>query len=170
MRSSMPLILAAVALFIGGCASSARKADPQNPFGNYPVEEIIDAGNKSLESGETERAVYIYMQALEIEQSAETWYRIGVGKARLGDKGYAFEAFKKAIELDPTHVGAQEELGLTYMAMAQPGPAALHLKQATELDPQRWRAWNALGVLADMDKASKGKTVWRQLEPAAAST
>jgi DNA polymerase-3 subunit epsilon len=26
------------------------------------------------------------------------------------------------------------------------------------------------GVLADIDKASKGKTVWRQLEPAAAST
>ena len=118
----------------------------------YPVDEIIEAGNKSLESGETERAVYIYMQALEIEQSAETWYRIGIGKGRLGDRGYAWQAFKKAIELDPTHVGAQEELGLTYMAMAQPEPAALHLKQATELDPQRWRAWNALGVLADMDK------------------
>lgn len=153
LRSSAPLTLVAIALTIGGCASTAgTKADPQNPFASYPVEDIIEAGNKSLESGETERAVYIYMQALEIEQSAETWYRIGVGKARLGDKGYAWQAFKEAIKLDPSHVGAQEELGLTYMAMAQPEPATFHLKRATELDPQRWRAWNALGVLADMDK------------------
>jgi len=153
LRSSAPLTLVAIALTIGGCASSAgTKADTQNPFASYPVADIIEAGNKSLESGETERAVYIYMQALEIEQSAETWYRIGIGKGRLGDRGYAWQAFKEAIKLDPTHVGAQEELGLTYMAMAQPEPATFHLKQATELDPQRWRAWNALGVLADMDK------------------
>lgn len=153
-RSGILLSLAAAALAIGGCASSssASKADEKNPFASYPVADILAAGNKALDSGETERAVYIYMQALEIEQSAETWYRIGVGKARLGDKGYAWQAFKKAIELDPAHVGAQEELGLTYMAMAQPEQAVQHLKIATDLDPMRWRAWNGLGVLADMDK------------------
>jgi len=154
LRAGLLLTLSAVMTLAGGCTStgSVSKSDEKNAFADYPVADILEAGNKALDAGEPERAVYIYMQALEIEQSAETWYRIGVGKSRLGDKGYAWKAFEKATELDPDHAAAQQELGLTYMAMAQPEQAKEHLNKAAELDPNLWRAWNALGVLADMDK------------------
>ena len=147
------LIVLTAAFFCSGCVTSgAQKADEEDIWAAYSVEEILEAGNGAFDSGEYERAVFIYMQALEIEQSAETLYRIAIGKDRLGDKTYAWQALKKAIELDPNHAPSQQELGLIYMAMGQPEQAELHLAKATELDPSLWRAWSARGVIADIDK------------------
>lgn len=147
------LIVLTAALVCSGCVTSgAEKTDEKDVWAAYSVDEILEAGNGAFDSGQYERAVFIYMQALEIEQSAETLYRIAIGKDRLGDKAYAYQALKKAIELDPNHAPSQQELGLIYMAMGQPEQAELHLAKATELDPSLWRAWSARGVIADIDQ------------------
>ncbi|MEJ2138180.1 MAG: tetratricopeptide repeat protein [Gammaproteobacteria bacterium] len=146
------LVSLSMTLFASGCATSQASKPAEDPFAAYSIDEIMAAGDKALAANEPERAVFIYMQALEIEQNAETWYRIGIGKARLGDKAYAWQALKKAVELDPEHEKSHQELGLIYMAMGQPEQAEIHLKKATELDETLWRAWNGLGVIADVAK------------------
>ena len=147
------LVVAVAAMALAGCATSrAGKPEAGSPFESASLEQILQAGDDALKQNQPGRAVFIYMQALEIEQTADTWYRVGVGKGRLGDKAYAWKALHKAVELDPNHAGAQEELGMLYMATGQPNEARTHLLRATELDPGRWRAYNTLGVLADIDK------------------
>ena len=157
------LVLIATAMVTIGCVSNQpKKSDGEDIFAAYSVEEILEAGNKSFDNEEFERAVFIYMQALEIEQNAETWYRIGLGKSRLGDKAYAWQALKKSIEIDPDHAGSHQELGLINMGIGQPEQAKLHLLKATELDPSLWRAWNALGVIADVDHQYKDAVLYYQ--------
>jgi Flp pilus assembly protein TadD len=146
------LVLIATAMVTTGCVSNQpKKNDGGDIFAAYSVDEILEAGNESFDNQEFERAVFIYMQALEIEQNAETWYRIGLGKSRLGDKAYAWQALKKSIELDPNHALSLQELGLINLAIGEPAQAELHLARATEIDPTLWRAWNARGVIADID-------------------
>ncbi len=146
------LIAVATALLCSGCVTTgSQKTDAEDIWAGHSVEEILDVGNGAFDRGEYERATFIYMQALEMEQTAETWYRIGIGKNRLGDKTYAWRALKKAIELDPDHAPSQQELGLIYMAMGQPEQAEQHLAKATEIDTSLWRAWSARGVIADID-------------------
>ncbi len=151
-RKAQLLIVIASALLSSGCVTTgASTSGDSDIFAAYSVEEILEGGNKAFDNGQFERALFIYMQALEIEQSAETWYRIGVGKARLGDKAYAWKALKHSIELDSEFALSHQELGLINLSVGQPEQAELHLTKASELDPSLWRAWNALGVIADID-------------------
>jgi len=156
------LVLIATAVVITSCVSSQTTKSVDDIFAAYSVDEILEAGNQSFDNEQFERAVFIYMQALEIEQNAETWYRIGIGKSRLGDKAYAWQALKKSVELDPNHAGSHQEIGLIDMGMGQSDQAKLHLVKATELDPTLWRAWNALGVIADIDHRYKEAVLYYQ--------
>jgi Flp pilus assembly protein TadD/SH3-like domain-containing protein len=143
-----------VVLLTTGCVSTGAgsgESEDENVFAAYSVDQILEGGNSAYDNGEYERAVYIYMQALEVEQSAETWYRIGIGKNRLGDTAFAWRALNKSIELDPDFAKSHQELGLINISLGQPEQAEQHLSKAAELDPSLWRAWNALGVLADIE-------------------
>ena len=140
-KHARPMVIAtvaAMALIVSGCATTGNQTNNTNVFADLSVDEILQAGNAAFDAGEMERAVFLYMQALEVEQSAETWYRIGLGKSRLGDKAYAWKALNKAVEIDPKHAASHEELGLTYLALGQPEQAEQHLAIATELEPERW--------------------------------
>lgn len=142
---------------LSGCASgpssSARedeaKSDLLAEFDGLAVEQIIQAGDLAARQGEAERALFIYMQALELEESPDTWYRIGRVQSHLGQKSLAWQAYASALKLDKDHAASHEELGLLYMAVSQPDSAKLHLERAVELDDKRWRSYNALGVMAD---------------------
>jgi Flp pilus assembly protein TadD len=147
------LCIAAAAAVLAACATSqAGKVEEDDPFAGVPVADIVAAGDTAMRQGEFDRAIFIYMQAVEIEESADNWYRVGIAKIRLDDNEFAWNAFRKALELDPDHAPTHEDLGLLYVSMGQPEQAVRHLRKATELDPKRWRAHNALGVIADVDE------------------
>jgi hypothetical protein len=63
------LLFAIIAAIItSGCVTTgAGKEENEDPFAAYSVDEILEVGNGAFDSGEIERAVFIYMQALEIE-------------------------------------------------------------------------------------------------------
>ncbi len=145
--------IAAVTAVLSACATSqASKTEETDPFAGIDIAKIVAAGDNSLRQGEFDRALFIYMQALEVEESADNWYRVGLAKQRLDDTTFAWNAFNNALKLDPDHVQTHGELGLLYLSMGQPDQAEKHLQRAVDLDPKRWRAHNALGVIADVDK------------------
>jgi len=148
------ILLGAIAPGLSGCMSaSATKAEKlPNPFEGYSTEEILLSGDQALQAKEYDRALFVYMQALQIEETADTWYRVGVTKIRLDDKLFAWRSFSAAVELDPEHVYSYEELGLLSMGFGQPEQAMIYFTKATELDATRWRSYNAMGVMADVDK------------------
>ena len=155
--------LARVALILGagavaGCSSLlANKPDEEeSPFADYPIENIISAGDQALRMNQPDRAAFIYMQALQIEPSADLWLRFGQAKYAQDDKALAHKAVGNSIQLEPDNADAHELMGRIYVAGGQKDQARLHLNRATELNPDLWRAWNALGVLADLDKNYSG--------------
>jgi Flp pilus assembly protein TadD len=155
------LLLACIgALLLGACAtgpaSSSKEIDPQAEFlaafDGLEPEEIIRAGDLAAAQGESERALFIYNQAVLLEPSADTWYRIGQVYVVMGQKTQAWQAYARALQEDAEYAPAHEEMGLLHLSMKQAAPAAKHLQKAVEFDTTRWRAHNALGVLADVDK------------------
>ena len=148
-KLAAPLLAAAL---IAGCASNeAKDTPPANPFAGLSTEQIIATGDEAFLAKEYDRAMFVYMQAREVEETADIYYRIGLTKLRLDDESFAFQSFSKAIELDEKHAPSREELGLLMMSLGQPEAATAQLMQAVEIDPGRWRAYNALGVMADVD-------------------
>jgi tetratricopeptide (TPR) repeat protein len=145
--------MAVLSACAGGPSSSAREDEAKSEllaeFDGLAIEQIIQAGDLAARQGEAERALFIYMQALELEESPDTWYRIGRVHNHLGQKSLAWQAYASALKLDKDHAASHEELGLLYMAVSQPDSAKLHLERAAELDDQRWRSYNALGVMGD---------------------
>ena len=148
------IVVAAAAATLAACASTqASKPDEEaSPFEGFSTTEIIEAGDKAMQQGESDRAAFIYMQALEIEETADTWFRLGLAKLRLEDTTFAWNAFRTALEYDANHGPTHEELGLLYVGSGQPDQARPHLEKAIEIDPSRWRAHNALGIMADVRK------------------
>lgn len=138
---------------IAGCASNPPETSQiENPFEGYSTEEILRTGDQAFAAQEYDRAIFVYSQALEIEETAEIWYRLGVTKIRLDDEMFAWRAFSSAIELDPEHAPSYEELGLLSIKFGEPDAATRYLNKAVELDNTRWRSYNALGVIADVEK------------------
>jgi Flp pilus assembly protein TadD len=140
------------AALLAGCISNAPKEqEVLDPFEGYSTEEILTTGDQAFSAEEYDRALFLYKQALDVEETAETWYSVGVTKVRLDDDNSARQAFLNALELDPEHAPSHEEIGLLYISFGQPEAAVSHLTKATQLDENRWRAYNALGVIADVD-------------------
>jgi tetratricopeptide (TPR) repeat protein len=158
-RAWLQLLVFAAAAATAGCASgptqkpdAAETTDLLAAFEGVDIEQIVAAGDAAAAGRDYERALFIYTQALELEETADTWYRTGKVYRQMGDKSAAWQAFARALKLDPGHAGAHEQTGLLHLAMKQKEPAATHLQRAVELDPSRWRAHNALGVIADVEK------------------
>jgi len=147
-------------LLLGACASgpsgSTRNSESEAPlleqFAGLSVEEIIQSGDAAAQAGDTERALFIYTQALALDDNPETWLKVGRIHAYLDQLVYAWQAFEKTLQLDPESAVAHEELGILYVESKQRLPALEHLKRAVEIDPKRWRANNTLGVLADTER------------------
>lgn len=153
-------IIRAVALIatlaaMTGCISNGGKTKPaENPFAGFSTDEILKTGDIAMSGGEYDRALFLYMQALEIERTPDTLYRVGVTKIRLDDDVFAWRALSEAVKLDPEHSASYEELGLLAMGFGQPEEATDLLQKAIKFDTdnRRWRSHNALGVMADIDK------------------
>jgi len=151
IRLTLIVIMAAL---LTSCASSqaSKKDTERKVFAGRSTEEILRAGDDALQAEEYDRAMFIYMQAIEIEETADTWYRVGITKVRLDDDAFAWKAFNQALQLDPNHAPSLEEMGMLYIGLGEPAEATKVLTQATELDNKRWRAYNGLGVIADIEK------------------
>lgn len=153
--TSRLLAVACVAWLIGGCAAGAAKA-PEDPakaraeaLKKLSPEEIMATADQAARRGEYDRAMSMYMQAIEVEPSGDLWFRVGWIYATLGKKELAAQSFAMTVQLDPENARAHEELGLYLMENRQREQATVHLRRAVEIEPGRWRSHNALGVLAD---------------------
>jgi Flp pilus assembly protein TadD len=143
-----------------GCTTGPSSAAKQEidreellaAFEGLDPEEILQAGDAAAAAGDTERALFIYNQALVLENSADAWFRVGHVYWELEKEPQAWRAYATALQLDPDHAQSHEEIGLLHMAMKQQEPAEKHLRRAIELSPSTWRAHNALGVMADVRK------------------
>jgi Flp pilus assembly protein TadD len=147
-------------IFLNACMMASATVQSEEPteslflsqFEDKPAEEITALGDEAWQSGELERAVFIYMQSLAVEDNPDVWMKVGKIQEHEGRTVYAWQAYERVVALDPEHADAYERLGMLYLGSRQKDLARTNLKKAIELDETRWIANNALGVLADTSR------------------
>lgn len=168
-RFGVLVVVACMALSATGCASmgSVQSASTDKSQSEVSKEssaeesrdwlvdsapEAVYQAAEALAQGDLERALYFYIAALDLgDESADTYYKIGLIHKHLGDLVPAVLAFEKAVTKDSEKAEAWEALGLIMLSNQQKDRASECLVKATNLDPDRWRAYNGLGIIADLD-------------------
>ena len=156
MIKKAPFLASFVVIGVGlsGCAtnpsSSFAAADTDNPAS---AEEFVRAGDNAARGGDYESALTHYLLAINAQETpdSEVWFRIAAVCTHTGKTGQALQAYLQVVALNPEHAGGQEGAGLEYMALQAMDQARDHLVAAVTLEPRRWRAHNALGILADRE-------------------
>ena len=156
---AVSLAVMAIMAVLSGCASgpASNARDEQQidltvQFEGFTAEEIMAAGDAAFELGDYERAEFIYTRVVDLEDSPESWLKLGKTLVYLGKPAYAGRAYENVLERDPDNAVAHEELGLLYIGAREVAQARKYLRRAIELDETRWPAHNALGVLADTQR------------------
>jgi Flp pilus assembly protein TadD len=115
-------------------------------------EEAVANGDRALADGDTDRAMYEYVHALDISGGdAETLNKIGAIHVGQGNLRLAARAYALSLKLDAKNPEALEGVGLLLLRERRYEDARRHLNAALEEDPQRWQSHNGLGMLADLD-------------------
>ncbi len=114
--------------------------------------EGIKRGDYALRAGQTDLALYMYVQALQYDSAnPNVYYKIGVIHERRGNSELAKKALTLALQREASHAAANETLGMIYLDEQAHDKARDNLQQALVSEPGRWRTHNGLGVLADLD-------------------
>lgn len=174
MSSNLPMRRAlaaspaiAAAFVLSGCATAPAGPAPQaeapvelydgqpatvhaTEFPVTSAEEGIRRGDEAWQTGDLDRAIYLYLHALRFAPNdAATLRKIGAIHESRGNRTLARQAFELALARGGEHAATLERLGLLCLEDEANERAAALLTRATELEPERWRAHNGLGVLAD---------------------
>ncbi|MBA4501422.1 tetratricopeptide repeat protein [Marinobacterium marinum] len=194
-------------LLLGGCAGQstmdADMADGGNEafYEGKPVavyaglpradtaRQGVIMGDQALARGDTDEALYHYVQALELnDESAMAYFRIGQIHLGRDNEQLASLALRSVLRIDPEHIGALTALGVLHLKHNRYADATDDLNRAVALDRQRFdadeeqnfdarspaRAYNGLGVLADLDgNTTEAQRLYRislSIRPAAADT
>ncbi len=140
--------LALIALGLSACATT-----PSSDLAAALTDDPVLAGDNAARRGDYESALMHYLLAIDAQETPdpEVWFRVGAVCTHIGKTEQALRAYLNVVELNPEHAGGQEGAGLELMALQAMDQARDHLVAAVTLDTQRWRSYNALGILADRD-------------------
>ena len=145
-------------LVLAGCASGPQVKAQQAPNPEQIQErsqQLMASADAAWQRGDDERALREYVAIIRLQPDNEAaLYRIAMLQDRRGETEAAHSAYADVLKLNPNHAGANEGVGLALLRQKKNQQAQLHLQKAIAADAQRWRAYNALGVLADLEKRS----------------
>lgn len=109
--------------------------------------------------GEYRRAEELAWRAVELEPGADAWFRVGYILQQVDDCEEAGECYEKALEYDPKHTVALNNLGILAKNDKDYAKAVVFCKRAIETDPAYWEAWtnlaNAYEKNNELDKAEE---------------
>jgi tetratricopeptide (TPR) repeat protein len=129
--------------------------EPDNAEAHYRLGLAYAAVGKSGEAEKSfERAVRLYTkETKEGPDDAEEEFNLGQAYGKLGKYADAIKAYKRAIKDAPDDSDKYYELGLAYSKLAQYKEAVAALNKAVELDPNNFRAADALErARADLER------------------
>lgn len=166
-KNVLPILLASSLL--AGCASTPStgggdefgvfyEGESEATYATaFPVkspEEAYRNGDSAAQTGDYDRALYEYIRGLRLEEEPPTEVLYKIGRIHHGrdNARLASLAYRWVLEIEPTHAAAGTDLGILYLEARQYEAAKTQLLPVVEAtDSAPWRAYNALGILADMD-------------------
>lgn len=158
---------AAAVLLLAGCAANPLAGNSAGGFDalydgkakiayatQFPSASAGEAearGDRALQLGDTDLALLHYVTALQLgDTDPDILAKIGAIHADRGNLGLAQIAYRMALKAASGHPGALEGYGLILLEARRHQDAEQTLARAVAGDGQRWRAYNGLGVIADL--------------------
>ncbi|WP_254843564.1 lipopolysaccharide assembly protein LapB [Shewanella sp. UCD-KL21] len=195
------LAMFSCSLFLVGCASvdddlevtkkpqreDLYQGKSQIAVGGAPQSEMeaINQAQDAERSGDLDKALYAYIQALDFNQlNADTFYQIARIHVAKGNKEIALKAYNEALTINPDHRLANAELGILEIDRRQYRLARKHLEKTVLLDQQRLssiksksvaakflpldelsplRVYNALAILEDLENNNEAARTYFRL-------
>jgi len=115
--------------------------------------EAIQLGDLALSEGDLDKALFRYIQALELdEHNAQALSKIGTIHSVRGNQRLAEIAYRWALREDPRNLAALTGVGVLSLKKRDYAEARKHLDLAVSIDDRIALAHNALGVIADLDR------------------
>ncbi len=166
-RRILPALLTGA--LVAGCATAPaeKTADEYGVFYEgqseatygtaFPVgspQEAYRNGDSAGQTGDYDRALFEYIRGLRLAKApdAEVLYKIGSIHHSRKNYRLADLAYRWILELEPGHPGAGTGLGLAHLQRRQYVAAEARLTDVVTGSAQPpWQAYNALGILADME-------------------
>lgn len=125
----------------GKCLVEAMKKLGLNPSS---ADVRMDVGDQLAAANDFEGAAIEYQQAMQLENSARTFVKMGDMAYRYGQVSTAANWYRQAIVKDPDHGPAHRQLGFLSMASRDYTSAAASLRKAVILDNKDAAAGQAL--------------------------
>lgn len=150
----------ALALSLGGCTGldvfepDAGPEDLSAAPAVLPLpDNAVELTQRALDEGRFEDAEKMLERVLRAEpESGDARLILGELFLAEGRSSQAFGVFKQLAETPQFAARAHQGAGIAALRSDDPERALDHLKQAVALDPDLWRAWNALGSYYDSER------------------
>lgn len=143
MRKCSPAILIVLFALFSVSTALAQKPDAQGPG---DAQQHYRAGVSYYDSGDYEKAIEAYKQALQLSpNSEEVYYHLGMAYGSLGRYKEAIAAYNRAIRINPDYAAAYYNLGHAYSNLKQYDRAIRAFRQAIHYEPDNIEAYFALG-------------------------
>ena len=108
--AGIPVIVFASTAIAAG--STSPSAPPSAQASTY------DVAVRAVKSGDYRRAITLLRSVTRAQpRNADAWNYAGFSHRQLGEYDQALAAYKKALAIDPEHLGANEYLGELYLKM-----------------------------------------------------
>ena len=148
----------AVVLNLAGCATTPE-SPPQSgrdKSASDDIESKVQAGllqgDQAYRRGDTERALFHYVTALNLEpDNTDLLYRVGMIHSETGNLDAAEQAFRSIFQSSQEHAAGLEGYGLVLLRQRKYDSAKQVLEEAVRLERGRWRAQNGLGIISDIE-------------------
>lgn len=130
--------------------SNARSEDSSSPNRMArSFDEAVRRGDEAWGSGNTDLALYLYVQALSFQpRDINTLGKIGSIHQARGNLELARKAFELAATAAPNDARATSHLGFVLLAQDDIDGADTWLRKSVAEDATDWRVYDALGVIA----------------------
>jgi len=165
----LPILSAAAAFSLGGCASADK---PNLSVQETPPPDLL--GAKDIDSAMLARIARAAGQSSDDEahfqqiddsepNAAESRLALGAALQRQGDLDGAESAFRQALRLAPRNADAAVGLARVLLARRRSQEAAAALDEALAATPNDLRALNAKGVILDEEgRHGESQALYRQ--------
>ena len=120
--------------------------------------------NALLEKGDTEGAVAMYIEVIELEpDNPKTHYNLALALEKLGKRGEESQELEKAVELDPNFAEAHNQLGILRLANGRGNDAEREFRTALAINPEYAEAENGLAnVYVHQGKIAEAVSLFRK--------
>lgn len=119
------------------------------------IDDFIDDGVSSLQSGELQKAKFFFQKAIEIDiNHTGANNNLGIVYKELGDLEKAKNCFQKVINIDPSKEKAHNNLGIVFLQSGDLNNAKKSFEKAINIQSNYTNAyWNLHGLSSNIDEA-----------------